>query len=249
MQKLTVTVITKNEERNIARCLQSIKEIADEIVVVDSGSTDKTENICKEHNAKFFFKLWEGYSVARNHAASLATNNWILSLDADEAISDKLKESIIQLKKTDKMETGSLKRLTNYCGHWIRHCGWYPDLKIRLYDKSIFKWEGIIHEEIIPKPKKSILLKGDLLHYSYYTISEHIQQADRFTTITAQVAFEKGKSSNIFKILFSPILKFIKSYLLQLGFLDGIHGFIVCRISANATFYKYLKLWKLQRKK
>lgn len=249
MRKLTVTIITKNEERNIARCLESIKEVADEIVVVDSGSTDQTESICRQFNVNFVFKNWEGYAAARNYAAALATNNWVLSLDADEALSEELKKSILFQKQSGDAATCSFKRLTNYCGKWIRHCGWYPDVKVRLYDRNSLTWVGLIHEELSPKPENITLLSGDLMHYSYYSISGHIQQADRFTTLSAQAAFEKGKRSNVLKIVFGPGVKFIKSYFFQLGFLDGLYGFIVCRISAQATFYKYIKLWMLQRKK
>ena len=249
MRKFTVTIITKNEEQNIARCLESVKEVADEIVVVDSGSTDKTEAICKSFNANFVFRMWEGYSTARNHAAALATNDWILSLDADEALSEELKKSILQQKQSGNLSTCSFKRLTNYCGKWIHHCGWYPDVKVRMYDRTVLKWSGMIHEELLPKPETVVLLQGDLLHFSYYTISEHIQQADRFTTLTATAAYEKGNRSNVLKIIFSPVVKFIKSYFFQLGCLDGFYGFVVCKISAQATFYKYVKLRMLQRKK
>ena len=249
MPKLSVTIITKNEERNIERCLESVKDIADEIVVVDSGSTDETEAICKKFKVNFFYKDWSGYAEARNHAATIAQNDWILSLDADEALSEELKKSILQQKHSNDLITGSVKRLTNYCGKWIRHCGWYPDVKTRLYNRNTISWKGNIHEELVPKPEKNLLLEGDLLHYSYYSITEHIRQADRFTTLTAQAAYEKGKRSSVLKILLNPCIKFIKSYFLQLGFLDGMYGFIVCRISAQATFYKYVKLWMLQRKK
>lgn len=242
MPKLSVTIITLNEERNIGRCIDSIAGIADDIVVLDSGSTDRTIEICKSKGIMPIYAPWENYSVARNIAAGNARNNWIMALDADEALSEQLKATLLDIKKNEELVFCSFKRLTNYCGKWIHHCGWYPDIKIRIYDKTKTTYEGTIHEKLIDLPENILLLKGDLLHYSYYTIDEHIQQANKFTSLTAKAAFDRGEKSNLLYVLFAPLIKFIKSYFLQLGFLDGYYGFIVCVISAHATFYKYVKL-------
>ena len=166
---ISAVIITKNEERNIRRCLESVKDVVDEIVVVDSLSTDATEEICRGYNVKFVKQQWLGYSDQKNYANGLASNDWILSIDADEQLSEELKTSINEIKKNDISEDKvfSMNRLTNYCGKWIRHCGWYPDKKIRIWNRNVGSWSGEIHETIVFSAKTNeILLEGDLLHYS-----------------------------------------------------------------------------------
>ena len=248
MPLLTAVIITLNEERNIKRCIDSIKGVVDEILVIDSGSVDQTKQICEATGAKVIYKAWEGYAAARNFGAQQASNDWVVALDADEAFSDELIMSVLELKKTDHYVYASFKRLTNYCGHWVKHCGWYPDIKLRFYDRRKSEYSGIIHETVAPVVDPVVLLKGDLLHYSYYTISDHVAQYNKFTTLTAEDAFAKGKRSSVVKIIFNPALKFIKSYFLQLGFLDGYYGFIICKMSAHATFLKYCKLYILGKR-
>lgn len=245
MHKLSVVIITKNEEKNIGRCLESISEIADDVLVVDSGSTDKTEAICKELGARFMTHHWEGYAAQKNFANKKAEYPLILSIDADEALSDRLKQSINQIKEKGTADAYVMNRLTNYCGSWIRHGSWYPDRKIRIINREKFEWDGaLIHEKLISKVGETVIEKidGDLLHYSYYNIAQHIAQANHFTDLTAKLAFDRGKRANLFKLLLSPFFKFIKDYFFKLGFLDGYYGYIVCRISAQATFMKYAKL-------
>ena len=250
MIPLSVVIITFNEEKNIARCLDSIQGIADDIVVVDSFSTDRTEEICKKYNVNFVQCKWEGYSATKNFANQLAKHDWVLSLDADEALSDELKQSILKIKNEDTLVTAEFKRLTNYCGHWIKHCGWYPDVKIRLFDKRITKWEGIIHEELkFSEEVSAVHLSGDCLHYSYYTLEQHYKQADKFTSIAAKDLFEQGKKASFLKLAVSPVVKFIRDYIFNLGFLDGSAGITVCRISAYATYLKYKKLRDLYSEK
>ena len=248
MPFLSVVIITLNEERNIKRCLDSIKSVADEIIVIDSGSTDLTKQICESAGTHFIYKAWEGYAPARNFGAEQASNDWIFALDADESLSDELKESITSLKNNNEPAFASVKRLTNYCGHWVKHCGWYPDIKLRFYDRRKGQFNGIIHESITPLPNNTLLLNGDLLHYSYYSMEEHILQYNKFTTLTAQDAFTNGKRSSILKIVINPAIKFIKSYFIQLGFLDGYYGYIICKMSAHATFLKYCKLYILGKR-
>ncbi|MBM3435063.1 MAG: glycosyltransferase family 2 protein [Bacteroidetes bacterium] len=247
MPKLSVVIITLNEEKNLGRCLDSVKEIADEIIVVDSFSTDKTESIAAERGAVFIKNKFVDYVKQHEFADTQANHDHILALDADEELSADLRESIRNTKKYWKNDGYSMNRMTNYCGKWIRHSAWYPDIKLRLYDRRKGKWTGsIIHERftLIEGCTKGHL-KGDLLHYSYQTITQHVNQANRFTDYTACAALEQGKKSNYLKVFFSPLVKFIRNYVFHFGFLDGYYGFVICRISAHATFLKYVKLKQL----
>jgi len=250
-RKISAVIITFNEERNIERCIKSLENVADEIIVVDSFSTDNTQAFCQKYNVKFVQQKWLGYAKQKNYANSLASYDLILSLDADEALSDELKNSILEIKKTSVPVAYSMNRCTNYCGKWIKHCGWYPDKKVRIFDKNFAFWKDLqIHEEIVFSVETPVIhLKGDILHYSYYTIQEHINQANKFTDLTAKVAFEKNKKSSLFNIFFNPKWKFFSSFIIKGGFLDGYYGYLVCKISANATFLKYAKLRELNKNK
>ena len=249
MVQLSVVIITFNEENNIARCIESVRDVADEILVVDSYSTDRTEEICRAMGARFLQNRWEGYSKQKNYANSMALHDHILSIDADEALSEELRVSILQLKEKWKYSGYMMNRMTNYCGKWIRHGSWYPDRKLRLFDRTKGSWKGIIHETFeLLEQRDYGFVYGDLLHFSYNTISDHVKQANHFTDITAALAYARGKRAGILKVLFSPIFKFLRDYIFLLGFLDGYYGFIVCQISANATFLKYTKLRQLHRK-
>jgi glycosyltransferase involved in cell wall biosynthesis len=246
MPLLSVVIITFNEERNIARCLESVRDIADDIVVLDSGSTDHTEDICKKFGVRFFQQAWKGYSEQKNFGNSLAANDWIFSIDADEALSEDLKKSILEMKQFPAVRNYRICRITNYCGKWIRHGGWYPDIKVRFFDRRNTRWEGMVHERLnIARDGDTALLKGDCYHYSYYTIEEHISQADRFSTLAAQDLIEQGKKVSGFKAALAPGFRFFKMFFLQLGFLDGKAGRSIARISASAVRLKYNKLKKL----
>ncbi len=248
MTPISAVIITFNEEKNLERCLDSLKSVADEIVVIDSFSKDKTVEICKRYKTRFIQRQWEGYSAAKNFGNEQANNDYILSIDADEALSAKLQESIIEMKNKGLEGAYEMNRLTNYCGNWIRYGGWYPDSKIRIWNRIEGSWLGEIHEDIDFKKKVIVRhLKGDLLHYSFYSVNDHLQKARHFTDIASRDLFNKGKRSRLFKIIFSPVVKFIKDYLFRLGFLDGIPGFTISRISAYATYLKYSKLRKLER--
>ena len=200
MVGIAVVVITHNEEQNIERCLNSVQGVADEIIVVDSGSTDRTEEICKSFNAHFEFRKWDGYAGQKNYANSLVRCEYILSLDADEVLSKELKASILDRKAALKGVYG-FHRLTNYCGNWVRHSGWYPDTKWRLFPKGIANWEGdFVHEELVftDSPQKH-LLEGDLLHYSYVNAIDHRKRADKYSALTAKKLFQEGKSASPLK--------------------------------------------------
>lgn len=248
MHKLSVVIITYNEERNIARCLSSVKEIADEIIVVDSGSTDKTEDICKSFNVNFIPEPWRGYSAQKNFANEQASNDWIFSIDADEELSDELIQSIKEVKNKEAIAYFKINRLTNYCGRWIKHGGWYPDVKLRFFDRRTSKWEGNIHEVLtIEKDISALLLKGDCHHYTYYSKEEHLAQAKKFSDLAAQDLFAKGKKVCLLRPLLSAIAKFISQFYFRFGFLDGYAGFQIADISAKAAYWKYSKVRQLNK--
>lgn len=246
IERLSVVIITFNEGHHIAQCLKAAQAVSDEIVVVDSGSTDNTVEICKAYGARVLTNPWCGYSEQKNFGNTQATSDWILSIDADEVLNDALIQSILKWKKNP--QAASFKRMTNYCGTFIKHGGWYPDIKVRLFNKQETNWEGTIHEVLRGLTKENtFLLEGDCLHYSYYSVDQHYAQAEKFTTIQAEDLFNSGKLSPWFKRVFSPISKFIVDYFFRLGFLDGKAGFTVARISAYATFLKYKKLYEHTR--
>lgn len=245
MPQLSVVIITFNEERNIRRCLESLLGVADDIVVVDSFSTDKTKEICEEFGVNFIQKEWEGYSATKNFANTQAKHDWILSIDADEALSKELSVSITEAKKGGP-DTYKVNRLTNYCGQWIRHSGWYPDQKIRLFDRRNTEWQGFIHETLVFKNTPTIKsLRGNLLHYSYYTVDEHRAQTRKFALMKAKNMKEKGKKYNPLEARFRSIYKFFRTYVLKLGFLDGKFGLTIAKISAYGVMEQHKALKNL----
>ena len=251
MIKLSAVIITFNEESNIQRCLESLAGIADEIIVVDSGSTDNTEAICRSFGVKYIYHAFDGYIEQKNFTISQCSYKHILSLDADEALSTELKDSISALKDNWEKDGYSFNRFTNYCGKWIHYCGWYPDRKLRLFRKEKGKWSGSNPHDrfILNDPDNCGVLKGDLLHFSYYTIEDHLKQVNKFTEIAAVSAFNEGKRSSLILILLKPGIRFIRDYFLHLGILDGYYGFVICCISSHASFIKYVKLYEFQKKK
>jgi glycosyltransferase involved in cell wall biosynthesis len=244
-EKLSVVIITFNEEHNIGRCLESIKDIADDIVIVDSYSSDKTLEIARSKGARIVQHKFEGHIEQKNYAITQAKYPFILSLDADEALDEKLKAAIAAVKQNKTADGYSMNRLTNYCGKWIRHCGWYPDTKLRLWDSTKGSWTGTNpHDIYVMHPGAKIKhLNGDILHYSYYTLDDHHRQISYFTDIASKALKKQGASRpGVFKLYMSPVVKFIKNYVLQLGFLDGYYGFVISKLSAHATYLKYKKL-------
>jgi len=251
--ELSVVIITFNEEHNIGRCLASVKAVADDIVVVDSFSTDRTEAIVREGGARFVQHAFEGHIEQKNWAITQAKHPWVLSLDADEALDEQLARSIQEVKKrSGGADAYSMDRLTNYCGTWVKHGGWYPDRKLRLWDSRKGRWGGVNpHDRYeMQAGAREEHLQGDILHYSYRSISDHVKQVDYFTTIAAKANFAKGRRAGFIKLRISPAVKFIGDYLFRLGFLDGFHGYVIARVSSHATFLKYAKLrqlWREQR--
>lgn len=247
MVKISAVIITYNEERNIQRCLDSLIGVVDEIVVVDSYSKDHTEEICKRAGAKFVQNPFEGHIEQKNFAITQASYPHILSLDADEALTKELANSISLVKQNFSADAYQLNRLTNYCGKWIKHCGWYPDKKLRLWDSRKGTWGGVNpHDKYIMQEGSKIEnLKGNLLHYSFYSIDQHVNQVNYFSGIAAKALFEKGKKVSVFYIIISPIAKFLRDYIWKRGFMDGYYGLVVSVISSYAKFLKYAKLRSL----
>lgn len=247
--KLSAAIITFNEEKNIERCLASLREVADEIVVVDSFSSDRTRDICNDHGVIFIQNKFEGHIQQKNFAIEQTTGDWVLSLDADEALDSDLTKSILAVKKGPQFNGYSMNRLTNYCGHWVRHCGWYPDTKIRLIRKGHARWTGVNpHDRLdMLSDQKAGHMKGDILHYSYYTQEDHLRQIEYFGDIAAGELMVQGKTTNWLIIFMKVVAQFIKSYFIKLGMLDGSAGFAISRLSAFATYRKYYKLMQLNR--
>ncbi|MCB9195316.1 MAG: glycosyltransferase family 2 protein [Flavobacteriales bacterium] len=250
MIKLSAAIITYNEEKNIQRCIESLLLVADEIVVLDSLSQDKTVEIAESLGAIVFQQKFLGHIQQKNLAIEKTSNKYVLSLDADEALTPELQKSILKVKENWRSEGYSFNRLTNYCGKWIKTCGWYPDVKLRLFEKGKGEWQGLNpHDEFRLFHSTPTHLNGDLLHYSFYTIEQHLKQIDYFSTIGAQALFEKGAKGSWVKMFLNPISMFFKSYFIKLGFLDGKYGFLISWYSAGEKYKKYKKLRKLQQQR
>lgn len=251
MTPISAVIITLNEADNIGRCLKSLAGLVDEVVVVDSLSTDKTEEICTAHGARFLQRKWAGYAPTKNWANQQATHQYILSIDADEEVDSELKETILNAAKSGLSGAYELQRKTNYCGHWVKHCGWYPDRKIRIFDKSDAKWTGdFVHEELELAPEVAVqTLNGHLLHYSYHHLSDHRDRAKKYAKLHAQKMAANNRNSSIFKATASAVWKFFQVYFIRLGFLDGIAGWHIARFSAYAVFLKYKNLRVLNKSK
>jgi glycosyltransferase involved in cell wall biosynthesis len=247
MEKLSVVIITFNEERNLGRCLDSVLRIADEIVVLDSFSTDGTLTIAGARGAKVYQESFAGYTEQKNRALALASFPFALSLDADEAIDQRLEAAILSAKAGGLQGAYTMNRCTNYCGKFIRHGSWYPDRKLRLFDRRQAKWTGFRIHERVDYTGTPIHLRGDILHYSYDALEEHVTQNNRFSTLSAQAYFEQGKRSSWFKMLVNPAWAFVGGYIFRLGFLDGFRGFVIAVNVAHLTFMKYYKLYALAK--
>lgn len=251
MIRISAAIITFNEELNLRRCLESLQKVADEIVVVDSLSTDSTTAIAAEFGAKVVAQPFLGYIEQKNFAISVCSNDWVLSLDADEALTDELTQSILEAKKDTNADAYTMSRLTSYCGQWIKHGGWYPDRKVRLFNRNKAQWAGINpHDKIaLQKGTNCGLLKGDILHYSYKNLGEHIRQADKFSAIVAEDLFHRGKKTSLLKIIFKPCIRFIRDYIFKSGWMDGYYGFVIARISSHAVFLRETRLKEQHDKK
>lgn len=246
--KISGVVITYNEEDFIERCLKSMIDVVDEIIIVDSYSTDLTKEICEKYKVVFIERKFEGFGEQKNFAVQQASHDYVLCLDADEALSDELRESVLKVKNNWQKDTYWVKRSNYYCGKWMKYSGKYPDKKLRLFDRRKAAWiESLVHETVKPQnPKNTATLKGDLKHLEYYSYFDHINTINYYTTLSAKDYIQRGKKSSLLKIIFRPNWAFIRAYFIQLGFLDGKQGFIVSCFAAYNSFLKYIKLYGLQ---
>ncbi|MDD3859596.1 MAG: glycosyltransferase family 2 protein [Bacteroidales bacterium] len=250
MIDFSVVVISFNEEQNISRCLDSVKDLTDDIVVVDSGSVDKTEDICAAYNVRFFVNDFVDYSSQKNYANSLAKYDYVLSLDADECLSPELAKSISEIKKSDSNIAYTFNRLNFHCGKAVRFCGWYPDKKERFWNRHSGQWSGTIHEKFVfIKQPIFVHLKGDLLHYTYNSKEEHLKQAKKFAILNAEQDFKLGKKTRFFSSYLSYLLRFLTVFVLKFGFLDGKTGFFIAKTTAHATFLRNMKLYEMWKNK
>jgi glycosyltransferase involved in cell wall biosynthesis len=239
--KISATIITCNEERKIARAIESLR-CCDEILVVDSGSTDRTVEIAGKLGARVIESPWPGYSKQKNLAAAQADNDWILSLDADETLSEALEGEIWQLRKNGPgFDAYTMPRMAQYLGRWILHSGWYPDRKVRLYHRAKATWVGeFVHESV--RVEGSVgHLKSNILHYTCESLSEHLRTLDRYTTLAAQELVSHGERAGWPKLILEPGWTFLRTYLFQCGFLDGLEGLMIANMAALYTFLKYAK--------
>jgi glycosyltransferase involved in cell wall biosynthesis len=250
MPKISAVIITYNEELFIGKCLESLEGIADEIVVVDSFSTDATEEICRKHNVRFVKHAFEGYRDQKNYALNLATYKNILSLDADEALSDKLRSSILAIKDRWDYDGYQFNRRSSYCGTWIHHSEWYPDRQLRLFYADHGKWGELnLHEKFIMSNGATIgRLKGDLLHWPFSSQQDHIDKMNKYSVIGAEEFHKAGRKANVFTPYIHFLWGFFRSYIFNLGFLDGRNGYRICSLYAKSSFNKYKKLRLLNKK-
>jgi glycosyltransferase involved in cell wall biosynthesis len=246
-QQLSVVIITFNEEENIEKCLKAAWQVADEIIVLDSFSNDKTVEIATQFNATVHQRKWEGYAESKNFLNTLTSNPFLLSLDADEVLSEDLIHEINTQKALGFTGVYTINRLTNYCGTWIKHGGWFPDLKPRLFNKNECSWEGkFVHETLdVPKHLARNEFKSVCYHFTYKDELDHKTRAAKYATLTAQKLYDTNKKVGILKPYLSGLMRFLGMYVFRLGFLDGKAGFKIARISGWCNWLKYKELREL----
>lgn len=232
-EKISVVIITKNEAPNIGDCISSIKDAAEEIIVVDAESSDDTEKIAKVLGAKVIVRAWKNYGDQRNFGAKQASNDWILAIDADERLSPELVQEI-KTTKLDQQKVYTISIKTNYLGKWIKHCGWYPNYKKRIYNRKVAEWsKELVHENLMYAQGVNVTkLKNEILHYSYPSLKRHHEKTESYARLTAQKWKIENRSPTLFKKIFGPGFRFFRTYILKLGFLDGKEGFLISKMSA-----------------
>ena len=245
---LSVSVIVKNEEKNLARMLDSVTW-ADEIVIVDTGSEDRTIEIAKSYGCRVYESEWLGFGKCKQLAVDYCKNQWVLSLDADEIVTPELRQKINEILQQEKKLAGyRIKRKSFYLNKLINHCGWNRDYTLRLFDKRRGRFNQKMLHEYVEVEGEIGLIKELLLHYTYPTINSHIARMVHYTDISSLEMFKQGKRSSLFSSFLRSIWKFIDMYFIKLGFLDGKSGFVLCFNSGMGVFWKYAKLWELNKR-
>lgn len=253
--KLSAVIITYNEAANIQRCIEAVKAVADDILVVDSFSKDDTVNIAKSFGARTLTHHFEGYGQQKNFAIENALYDWVICIDADEVLSENLQQEIIQLKSGNKIDDYAAYKfplLNNYCGKWIKYGGWYPDPKPRLFNRTKGKWQhGNIHEywAFNNSEYKYGLLKNNLHHYTITSLAQHLVKINTYSELSAEMANKKGKKCNLLQLYFGPKWFFFNRYILRLGFLDGYYGYVFCKMAAYEKWVKYAKIREKNKRK
>lgn len=246
MTRISVVIITNNEENNLRRCLESVK-FADEIILNDSGSTDKTLDIAREFSCKVITTEFAGFGPAKQKALDLATGEWVLSIDADEEIDEELKSQIKSAIASGDCDGYLLNRKSQFLGRWITHSGWYPDRILRLFRRNAARFtDSRVHEKVEVAGRTGNL-SGHILHYTDPNISHYLLKLDRYTTLSAQMLHRDGKPFHCWYLLLKPVAIWVKMYILKRGFLDGLQGFMLAGLSAFHVYCKYAKLWELRK--
>jgi glycosyltransferase involved in cell wall biosynthesis len=246
---LSAIIITRNEAHNLHDCLQSVQGLVDEIIVVDSQSTDATVAIAQQYGAKVAQPAdWPGFGPQKNHALDLATCDWVLSIDADERVTPELATEIKRVVQTgDASVAYKLPRLSWYCGKFIHHAGWQPDYVLRLFKRGTAKFsDDLVHERVVTELPVHAL-RNHLLHYSYLNFSQVLSKVDAYSSASAKQAYARGKRSSVAGALGHGAWAFFRTYVIRRGFLDGAHGLALSISNAETSYYKYLKLWQMQQ--
>lgn len=247
--RISAIVITYNEQANIGNCLSSLSFV-DEIIVVDSSSTDATARIAGQMGARVLVTPdWPGFGPQKSRALALASGDWVLSIDADERVSKELADEILAAIRSNSAKAYEINRLTQFCGVWIRHCGWYPDRVLRLFVRGQARFsEDLVHERVLLQTGQPARLHAPLLHFSYPTPTHYWRKLEQYSQAWAQQRHQRGQSTSMVRAALSGVVAFVRSYLFQLGFLDGSMGFAVCTMQAQAAFGKYFALYCLNQK-
>jgi glycosyltransferase involved in cell wall biosynthesis len=246
---LSVTIITLNEAEHIGAAIDSVRW-ANEIIVVDAGSTDRTAEIARERGVRFETRDWTGYAEQKNFAASLAAHDWILSLDADERVPPDLADEIRATLRAEPDAFGyRIPRVTFHLGRWIRTTDFYPDYQTRLYDRRHARWQGrLVHESVRVDGRRG-QLRHELQHYSFRDLSDQLERINHYSTLSARQMHEAGARSGAWHLVVHPTAAFLRNYVLRRGFMDGTVGLTISLMNSYGVFLKFAKLWELQRNK